>query len=126
MFKPLGPSCDLNERNQAACDQTNMLFAMSPATAILIFALMMGISLAAHFVTMDMDRQRIVNHLKDQGGALLEKRWEPYGTRALSNRNGRVYQIKYRDRQGKVHQAYVWTSVSGGIFLTEDRVIEIP
>lgn len=35
-----------------------------------------------------------------------------------------IYQVVYRDRDGRVHRAYVKTSMKSGVYLSNDEIVE--
>lgn len=70
------------------------------------------------------DGDRVEAHIRDMGGELLDKSWDPFGPGWFGEKDSRIYEIVYRDRDGRVHRAHVKTSMMSGVYLTNDRIIE--
>ncbi len=72
------------------------------------------------------DGDRVEQYVRDRGGELLDKSWDPFGPGWFGEKNDRIYEIVYRDRAGMVHRAHVKTSMFSGVYLTRDRIIDGP
>ena len=70
------------------------------------------------------DGDRVEQYIKAMGGELLDKSWDPFGPGWFGEKDSRIYEIVYRDREGIVHRAHVKTSAMAGVYLTNDRIIE--
>jgi len=73
-----------------------------------------------------MDHDRVDHYIQNLGGELLDKSWDPFGPGWFGEKDSRIYQIVYRDREGRVHQAHVKTSMLSGVYLTNDTIVEDP
>jgi len=71
-----------------------------------------------------MDGDRVGNYIRSQGGELIEKRWTPFGRGWFGEKNDRIYEVRYRDGAGNVHEATVKTSLFSGVYFTEDRIVQ--
>lgn len=71
-----------------------------------------------------MDGERVKEYIRGQGGEMLESHWHPFGRGWFGEENARIYEVKYRDRQGNIHKATVKTSMFSGVYFTEDRIVE--
>ncbi|PQO39259.1 hypothetical protein C5Y96_05220 [Blastopirellula marina] len=90
---------------------------------IAAFALVVGICL--RLLSGKLDRRRVEYFVNGRGDKLLSIQWAPFGPWALGERSG-VYQIRYLDKEGCEHQAYVKTSLINGVWFSEDRIIRRP
>jgi hypothetical protein len=70
------------------------------------------------------DGERVEQYIRSIGGELMDKSWDPFGPGWWGERNARIYQIIYRDREGCVRRAHVKTSLFSGVYLTNDVIIE--
>lgn len=61
-----------------------------------------------------------------RGETLISFELEPFGPGWFGERDSRIFSIRYRDRDQKLHAAFAKTSMFSGVYLTEDRVIELP
>jgi hypothetical protein len=80
-------------------------------------------ALVARLIAGAWDGTRIQLYIERDGGELISRNWNPFGPGWWGNNSDRIYQIRYRDREGCVHEAHVKTSVLSGVYLTEDRII---
>lgn len=71
-----------------------------------------------------MDHGRVEQYIRNMGGELLDKSWQPFGPGWYGEKDSRIYRIVYRDQEGRVHEAHVKTSMWSGVYLTNDRIIE--
>ena len=70
------------------------------------------------------DGDRVEAHIRGMGGQLLDKSWDPFGPGWFGEKDSRIYEIVYRDRDGRVHRAHVKTSMMSGVYLSNDHIIE--
>lgn len=91
---------------------------------VLPFFAIIVLVLLFYAVAMSMDNGRIESYLRQQGGTLLEKSWQPFGPGWFGEREARIYRVRYRDSQGNIHQAYVKTSLFGSVYLSGDTIVE--
>ena len=70
------------------------------------------------------DGERVEQYIREMGGELLNKSWDPFGPGWFGEKDSRIYEIIYRDSAGRVHRAHVKTSMMSGVYLTNDRIIE--
>ncbi len=70
------------------------------------------------------DGQRVENYIREMGGELIDRSWDPFGPGWFGEKDSRIYEIVYRDRDGRVHRAHVKTSMMIGVYLTNDRIIQ--
>ncbi|MCA8977229.1 MAG: hypothetical protein KDC98_21080 [Planctomycetes bacterium] len=96
---------------------------LPPANAIIaaILVFVLGLRLLAGAL----DGRRIRHYLTRRGARLTGKRWTPFGKGWFGGGSERIYAIEYEDRAGCRHAATVKTSMITGVFLTEDRVVEV-
>lgn len=83
-----------------------------------------AVAVIGRLVTHTMDAGRIRKYAESQGWELLACRWKLLGPGWFGSSRERIYQITYRDREGRTHDAYAKTSALAGVYLTEDRVTD--
>lgn len=81
------------------------------------------VGLALLYVSEPFDVRRIRRNLRGRGATLLRCRWSPWGPGWFGTDAERIYEIRYRDGNGRIHQATVKTSVFGGVYYTEDEMM---
>jgi hypothetical protein len=96
---------------------------MDPTGLIPIFILFALVAVAARFLAGAFDGDRVEAYIRDMGGELLDKSWDPLGPGWFGEKDSRIYAIMYRDRLGNVHRAHVKTSMLSGVYLTNDQII---
>ena len=92
---------------------------MQPGFAL---ALLVVVVITLRLVADRLDRARIAEYLRDRRAELLSCRWAPFGRGWLGERSDRIYEIRYRDRDGGLREATVKTSMLTGVYLTGDRL----
>lgn len=91
-----------------------------------IFFLFALIAVAARLLAGAFDGERVETYIRDMGGQLLDKSWDPLGPGWFGEKDSRIYAIVYRDRLGNLHRAHVKTSMLSGVYLTNDMIISEP
>ena len=90
---------------------------------LLIIPLAVAAVLLIRIVADRMDRARIADYVRGQGGELRSIRWSPFGRGWLGEKSDRIYEVDYADREGRTHHATCKTSLFTGVYWTEDKVI---
>src|SRR5262245_26007649 len=91
---------------------------MQPGFAI---ALLVVVVITLRLVADRLDRARIAEYLRDRRAELVSCHWAPFGKGWFGERSDRIYEIRYRDRDGGLREATVKTSMFTGVYLTGDR-----
>src|SRR4051794_35918397 len=70
-----------------------------------------------------LDKSRVEEYIKREGGTLLSMEWEPFGpgwfwSRAL------IYKVFYLDKDDNKHEAFLKTDFLIGVYFIEDKIIE--
>ena len=89
----------------------------------LIFVLFVGTALGIRLLAGYFDRGRVSLYLAANGSRMNSMRWTPFGTGWFGSKNERIYEIEFRDEEGRNHRATCKTSMLSGVYLTEDVVI---
>ncbi|MBB6430853.1 hypothetical protein [Algisphaera agarilytica] len=89
---------------------------------LLLFVGVAGIALVFRLFAGSLDRQRIENYIRGQGGRVISINWSPFGRGWFGSQNERIYEVVYYDAQGDQHFATCKTSMWSGVYWTEDRV----
>lgn len=89
-----------------------------------IFVLFVVLAIAIRLLAGGFDGSRVEEYIKSLGGQLIDKSWAPFGPGWFGEKDSRIYEIVYRDREGRIHRAHVKTSMLSGVYLTNDRVIQ--
>lgn len=86
------------------------------------FALLLA--LVFRLIAGSMDGDRVENHARENGWTILERHWRPFGPGWYGSKSDRLYEIKYRNREGEVRSAFVKTSALAGVYVSHDRLVE--
>jgi hypothetical protein len=70
------------------------------------------------------DHDRIDEYISERGGRVIEKDWSPFGKGWFGSEHERIYELKYEDKDGNIHQATCKTSMLSGVYFTEDIIIQ--
>lgn len=95
-------------------------FVLVVAVALLFGAMVYFI----HWAAGRLDVSRVRSHVVQLGGEVLAIRSEPARPGALVEGTGRVFVVRHRDKDGRVHEGRFRTSLWEGVHVTEDRVVE--
>jgi hypothetical protein len=89
-----------------------------------IFVGFIILAVVVRLIAGSFDGDRVEQYIRDMGCELIDKSWDPFGPGWFGEKDSRIYEIVYRDRDGRVHRAHVKTSMMSGVYLTNDRIIE--
>lgn|SRR5690606_13234170 len=95
---------------------------MEPVVVVVVGFIVLAIAL--RLLAGAFDGDRVERYLRGMGCALIDKSWDPLGPGWFGERDARIYEVVYRDRDGRVHRAHVKTSMMSGVYLTNDRIVE--
>jgi hypothetical protein len=90
----------------------------------IIFIGMIVLVIVFRLIAGSFDGERVERYIREMGCELIDKSWNPFGPGWFGEKDSRIYQIIYRDRDGRVHRADVKTSMFSGVYLTNDRIVE--
>lgn len=90
---------------------------------ITLFLVVAGLALVFRLAAGSMDKDRVDTYIRQRGGQLLSKHWAPFGRGWFGEKNARIYEIVYRDREGNTREATIKTSMFSGVYMTEDRIV---
>jgi len=71
--------------------------------------------------SMSLDKERITDYIRQQGGRIVSINWAPFGKGWFGEKEERIYEVVYYDQAGHQHFATCKTSKWTGVFWTEDR-----
>ena len=71
-----------------------------------------------------LDKDRVDEYISSRGGKMIEKNWNPFGKGWFGSEHERIYELKYEDKDGNIHQATCKTSALAGVYFTEDIITE--
>ena len=97
---------------------------MDPSVFPLIFIGFIVVAVLIRLAAGSFDGERVEQYIRDMDCELIDKSWDPFGPGWFGEKESRIYEIVYRDRDGRVHRAHVKTSMLSGVYLTNDRIIE--
>ena len=92
----------------------------------LIFGFFIVLAIIIRMAAGSFDGERVERYIREQGYELLDKSWDPFGPGWFGEKDSRIYQIVFKDKEGRIHQAHVKTSMMSGVYLTNDHIIEEP
>ena len=70
-----------------------------------------------------LNRSRIDNYIAGIGGLVISISWRPFGYGWFGEKDSMIYEVRYRDREGNIHEAHCKTSMFSGVYFGEDRII---
>jgi len=70
-----------------------------------------------------LDEDRVQTYIEERGGRFLSSTWAPFGKGWAGERNNRIYEVRYLDRDGNEHCAQCKTSMGAGVYFTDDRIV---
>jgi hypothetical protein len=70
-----------------------------------------------------MDRDRVRAYIAERGGEVVSQEWTPFAAGWFGNRDERMYRVVYRDSKGYMREATCKTSMLGGVYFTNDRLL---
>ncbi len=88
-----------------------------------IIIVFIGVALGIRLLAGSMDGDRVGRHVRERGGRLLEKTWSPFGKGWFGEKDSRIYEVTYLDRDGNTHRATCKTSMLSGVYFTEDNIV---
>lgn len=94
---------------------------VNPVAVIIIFIV---IAIIIRLVAGAMDGGRIEDHFSGEGKVFISKEWSPLGKGWFGDSSDRIYLVKYKDKDGHLHEAYCKTSMFSGVYITEDKIVE--
>ena len=94
---------------------------MEPIAIFIGFGLL---ALVFRVIAGSFDGDRVERYIQDKGWELVDKSWDPFGPGWFGEKDSRIYEIVYRDGEGRTHRAHVKTSMLSGVYLTNDRIID--
>ena len=95
---------------------------MDAQYVVLMFAVVIGLAVVFRLFAGSLDRQRIESYVARDGGRVESVSWAPFGPGWFGEKSDRIYQVRYVDRLGQLHDAHCKTSLTTGVYFTEDRV----
>lgn len=93
---------------------------MEPVVLVLIAV---AIAIVIRLIAGSMDGDRIASYVRERGGKLRKKHWAPFGKGWFGEKNDRIYEVEYENRDGEIRRATVKTSMFSGVYLTGDRIV---
>lgn len=71
-----------------------------------------------------MDRSRIERYVEERGGKVLDAAWRPFGPGWFGEKSDRIYEVRFRDKDGNEHAANCKTSLWTGVYFTHDEIVK--
>ena len=91
---------------------------------ILVIVLFAGLAIVIRLMAGSMDGDRVKEYIASRGGKVLQSDWAPFGRGWFGEKNDRIYEVRYVDADGNVHEATCKTSMFSGVYFTEDRIVQ--
>jgi hypothetical protein len=82
------------------------------------------VALILRLIAGGIDHDRVEEYISERGGRVIDKQWNPFGKGWFGSEHERIYDIKYEDKEGNVHQATCKTSMLSGVYFTQDEIVE--
>ena len=96
---------------------------MDPTFIIIVVGAIV-VAIFVRLIAGSFDGDRVEQYIRGIGGELIDRSWDPFGPGWFGEKDSRIYEIVYRDRDGRTHRAHVKTSMMNGVYLTNDRIVE--
>jgi hypothetical protein len=90
---------------------------------LLVFIGMIFLIVIIRLIAGSVDHERIDEYISERGGKVIERQWNPFGKGWFGTQNSRLYELKYVDKDGNIHQATCKTSALAGVYFTEDEIV---
>ena len=97
---------------------------MEPSSIPAIFVGFIVLAIVIRLISGSFDGDRVEQYIRDMGCTLIDKSWDPFGPGWFGEKDSRIYEIVYKDQNGRMHRAHVKTSMMSGVYLTNDRIVE--
>jgi hypothetical protein len=94
---------------------------MEPFGIFIVFAV---IAIFIRLAAGSFDGDRVEAYIKKNGWKLVDKSWDPFGPGWFGEKDSRIYQVVYEDKNGDVHKAHAKTSMLSGVYLTNDHIVK--
>ena len=91
---------------------------------LFILPFLLLVALAFRVLAGSLDGDRIDDYARDRGWRVRRKSWRPFGPGWFGEKDSRIYEIEYIDREGHRHLAHVKTSMFSGVYITDDTITE--
>ncbi len=97
---------------------------MEPAFfLVLVVPAGIAVAILIRLAAGSMDRERIRQYVESRGGRVIDTTWAPFGPGWFGGGKERIYQVRYRDHEGNIHEAYARTNMWSGVYFTEDNIV---
>lgn len=96
---------------------------MAPGISIVAVLAMLGLVVVIRLAAGGFDRDRVTQYIESRGGRILGTRWTPFGPGWFGERSDRIYEVRYVDAEGNERIAHCKTSLTTGVYFTEDRIV---
>lgn len=97
---------------------------MDEFTMVVSFLGVVALAIGIRVFAGSLDHQRIAAYVESSGGRVESISWAPFGPGWFGEKSDRIYQIRYVDRLGQRHDAHCKTSLTTGVYFTEDRILD--
>lgn len=89
-----------------------------------VFIVFIVLAIIIRLIAGAMDSDRVKEDIESKGGKLISKEWAPFGKGWFGEKNDRIYEVIYIDKDGNKHKAFVKTSSFSGVYYASDEIIE--
>ncbi len=90
----------------------------------ILIAFVISLVIFIRLVAGGVDHDRLDQYISERGGRVIERHWNPFGRGWFGSQNERIYDIKYVDKNGNIHQATCKTSLFSGVYFTQDEIVQ--
>lgn len=88
-----------------------------------IILLVVIVVIAIRLVAGHLNHARIRDHVGTNGGSIIDITWQPFGPGWYGEKDSVIYEVRYRDREGNVHDAFCKTGMFSGVYFSKDTII---
>lgn len=97
---------------------------MGSSILYLVVAILVFIAIYAGLWSLN--HSRIRGYIEARGGETLDIRWKPFGAGWFGEKDSLIYQVRYRGRDGNIHEALCKTALLSGVYFSHDNIIHRP
>ncbi|MDB6025266.1 MAG: hypothetical protein JWM68_1489 [Verrucomicrobiales bacterium] len=100
------------------------LLAKNGPEVLWIFVPLVGLAVVIRLMAGNQDDARIRQEIERKGGSVIKILWNPLGPGWFGDKNNRLYEVTYRDRNGQTIVANCKTNMFSGVYWSDPRVLD--
>ena len=97
---------------------------MGPEVIPGIFLAFIAVAICLRLFAGGIDKDRVRDYITGKGGRVVSIEWNPFGKGWFGERDSRIYEVHYHDKDGNTRRATCKTSMFSGVYFTEDVIVK--